>query len=150
MGYVMVPIPEELVVDVIAFMLREKARLGMEPWDQPSMDQLFAEVDESARSLLAFVAREAMANRDLGEAEAAAAMQMNWREVYGVFRDLNERVGAANRPGLMGMKTVTETLAGGQTTEVRSYSMSREIAELVTEAERADLAADLATSEPAG
>jgi hypothetical protein len=140
MGYVMVPIPEELVFSVMQFTLQEQARASLVEWDQPSMDELFAEVDETAKSLLAFVARVAVDGQTLAEAEAAQALQSTWREVFGVFRDLNERVAAEKRPGLLGLRTDTEPAPGGGTTEVRSYSMRPEVAELVVEAERRDLA----------
>ncbi len=39
MPYVMVPVPEEHVEDVMQFILRAMARASIEPWDQPSLER---------------------------------------------------------------------------------------------------------------
>jgi hypothetical protein len=60
--------------------------------------------------------------------------------VSGLLRDLNERAAKANHPALVTTRTVTETLPNGRTTEKRVLSMSDEVASLVCNAERAELA----------
>jgi|Tabmets5t2r1_1033131.scaffolds.fasta_scaffold14573_1 hypothetical protein len=140
MPYVMVPVPEEHVQDVMQFILREVARAALEPWDDESVSQLFQEVDEASRSLLAYTARASMGGTDITEAQAADMMQLHQREVIGIVRELNERAAKANRPGLVATRAVTETLPNGRTTEKRVLSMSDEVAPLVRDAERAELA----------
>jgi hypothetical protein len=53
MPYVMVPVPEEHVQDVMQFVLREVAKASLEPWDEKSVSELFHDGDEGSRSLLA-------------------------------------------------------------------------------------------------
>jgi hypothetical protein len=141
MPYVMVPVPEEHVQDVMQFILREVAKASLEPWDRASISQLFHEVDEASRSLLAYTARGSLSGTDITEAQAADMMQLRQREVVGIVRELNERATTAKRPGLITTRTVTETLPNGRTKEKRVLSISEESAALVRDAERAELAA---------
>jgi len=53
---------------------------------------------------------------------------------------LNETARDATRPSLLGTRTVTETLPNGRTTEKRVLWISDEIAPLIREAERKELA----------
>ena len=59
MPYVMVPVPEEHVKEVMEFVIRTMARASIEEWDEESIESLFATVDEASRSLLSVVARAA-------------------------------------------------------------------------------------------
>ncbi len=140
MPYVMVPVPEEHVQDVMQFILREVAKASLEPWDDGSISDLFHEVDEVSRSLLAYTARASLAGKDVTEGQVADMMQLRQREVAGIVRELNERAGKANRPGLLVARTVTETLPNGRTTEKRILAIAEDVAPLVRIAERAELA----------
>jgi hypothetical protein len=140
MPYVMVPVPEEHVQDVMQFILREVAKASVEPWDEESVSALFHEVDEASRSLLAYAARATVNGADITEAQAADMMQVRAREVTGILRELSERAAKANRPTSLGARTVTEALPNGRTTEKRVLWMSEDVARLVYEAERAELA----------
>jgi hypothetical protein len=140
MPYVMVPVPEEHVQDVMQFILREMAKASLEPWDEVSVTRLFREVDEESRSLLAYAARATISGKELSEGDAADLMQLRAREMAGIMRDLNERASKANRPALVMTRTVTETLPNGRTTEKRVLWMQEELAPLIHAAERAELA----------
>jgi hypothetical protein len=140
MPYVMVPVPEEHVQDVMQFVLREMAKASLVPWDDESVSALFHEVDEASRSLLAYVARASMDGTELSEIEAADMMQLRPREVAGIIRDLNDRAAKANRPLLLGARTVSETLPNGRTVEKRVLWIGDDLAPLVRSAERAELA----------
>jgi hypothetical protein len=140
MPYVMVPVPEEHVQDVMQFILREVAKASLEPWDDASIWELFNQVDEASRSLLAYTARSTMGGTDLTELQAADMMQLRTREVAGIVRELNEQASKVNRPALVVTRTVTEVLPNGRTTEKRVLTMSDEVAPLVRNAERAELA----------
>jgi hypothetical protein len=140
MPYVMVPVPEEHVQDVMQFVLREIARASLVPWDENSVSALFREVDEASRSLLAYAARATVGGADLSEVEAADRMQLRPREVAGIIRDLSDRAAKANHPSLLGARTVTETLPNGRTTEKRVLWIAEELAPLVRSAEQAELA----------
>jgi hypothetical protein len=140
MPYVMVPVPEEHVQDVMQFILREVAKASIEPWDEASVSQLFNEVDEASRSLLAYTARASMRGTEISEVQAADMMQLRPREVTGIVRELNERAAKDNRPSVVTALTVTETLPNGRTKEKRVLAMSEEVAGIVQDAERAELA----------
>jgi hypothetical protein len=140
MPYVMVPVPEEHVQDVMQFVLREVAKASLEPWDEESVSKLFHDIDEESRSLLAYAARATISGKELSEAGAADLMQLRQREMAGIMRDVNDRAVKANRPALLSTRPVTETLPNGRTTEKRVLWMSEELAPLVHSAERAELA----------
>jgi hypothetical protein len=140
MPYVMVPVPEEHVQDVMQFILREIAKASLEAWDRESVSELFYELDEASRSVLAYTARASMSGTDLTEAQAADTMQLRQREVVGIVRELNERAAKANRPTLVYTRVVSETMPSGRTTEKRVLWMSEEVASVVRDAERAELA----------
>jgi|SRR5262245_1572349 len=140
MPYVMVPVPEEHVQDVMQFVLREVARAALEPWDEESISTLFHEVEEEGRSLLAYVARAIAGGKEITEAEAANLLQLRPREIAGLVRDVNERAAKASRPNLLLNRVVTETLPNGRTMDKRVLTMSDELAPLVRDAERAELA----------
>jgi predicted ATP-dependent protease len=140
MPYVMVPVPEEHVQDVMQFVLREVAKASLEPWDEGSVSKLFHEVDEEGRSLLAYAARATISGKELSEADAADRLQLRQREIAGIVRDLNDRAVNANRPNVVGTRVVTETLPNGRTVDKRVLWMSEEVAPLVHNAERAELA----------
>jgi predicted ATP-dependent protease len=140
MPYVMVPVPEEHVQDVMQFILREVAKAAQAPWDDESISELFHEVDEASRSVLAYTARASIGGTDITEAQAADMMQLRPREVTGIVRELNELAAKANRSALVVTRTVTETLPNGRNTEKRVLWMSEEVAPLVRAAERTELA----------
>jgi hypothetical protein len=140
MPYVMVPVPEEHVQDVMQFVLREVAKASLEPWDEESVSNLFHEVDEEGRSLLAYAARAVVSGKDLSEADAADLLQLRPREMAGLVRDINERAAQANRPNLVMTRVVSETLPNGRSVDKRVLWMSDELAPLVHTAERAELA----------
>lgn len=140
MPYVMVPVPEEHVEDVMQFVLREVAKAAMESWDAESVAAFYHDVDESSRSLLAYAARAMAAGKEVSELEAADRMQIRQRELAGIVRELNERASKANRPPLVTSRVATEVLPNGRTTEKRMLWMSSDLAPFVVEAERAELA----------
>jgi hypothetical protein len=140
MPYVMVPVPEEHVEDVMQFVIREVAKARLEPWDGESVVALYNEVDEVSRSLLAYAARAVSTGKDISERDAADQVQLRPREMAGVVRDLSERAAKSNRPPIITTRMTTETLPNGRTAEKRVLWMSNEVAPLIVEAERAELA----------
>lgn len=139
MPYVMVPVPEQHVEEVMQFVLRAMTRASLQPWDEESLGALFSEVDELSRTLLAFVARSALAGEDLPETEAARMMQLSGRETLAIQRELNEVARQSDREPLMTQRMVPQLLPNGRTTEVRVYEMEEPIARLVVDAERREL-----------
>ena len=140
MPYVMVPVPEEHVEDVMQFILRAIARASIEPWDDTSISDTYHEVDETTRSLLAFVARAAADGKELDTIAAARQIQMTPREVNGILNELQTLTREANRPPLMVIRVASQRLPNGRVTETRVLSMEPDVADLVGEAERVELA----------
>lgn len=147
MAYVMVPVPEDQVQEVMQFVLRLMARAAVTPWDEQSLEALYADVDEPSRALLAAVADATIAGSPIDEQEAANTIQLNRRELAGIVRDVNEQAQEAGHPILLQRRSVSKVLPNGRTTEVRVLLMPDDIAPLVRRLDRAHLLADL---DPAG
>ncbi len=139
MPYVMMPVPEEHVEAVMDFVLRAIARASIMPWDAESIAEVFDEIDEASRSILSFVSRSVLADKDLPERELAGLMQLGPREVAGIMNELVTRSRVANRPNLVTSRGISERLPNGRTRDTRVYLMDVDIAQLVTEAEQAEL-----------
>jgi len=142
MPYVMVPVPEEHVEEVMQFMLRSMTRASQEEWDQESVTQLFAEVDELSKMLLSHVARAAASGTEVFEADAAAAVQLSQRETAAIVRELNELGREQNRPSMVYRRPSLEMLPNGRTIEKFAIVVEETVVPLVLEAEKADLQAN--------
>jgi hypothetical protein len=139
MPYVMIPVPEEHVEDVMQFVLRAIARGRIEPWTAESITEVYEEVDEASRSLLAFVARAVLEGVELSIVEAAQKVQLSARETNGILSEIARETRDGARPTLLGSRTVTERLPNGRTIEKRLLQMDFEVAEMVRDAEQAEL-----------
>jgi hypothetical protein len=122
------------------FVIREVAKARLEPWDAGSVSELYNDVDEVSRSVLAYAARAVTMGKDISERDAAEQIQLRIRELAGVIRDLNERAAKSNRSPILSTRLTTEMQPNGRTVEKRVLWMSSEVAPLVVEAERAELA----------
>jgi hypothetical protein len=139
MPYVMLPVPEEHVEEVMEFVLRAMAEASVEPWDAESIDALYNDVDEATRSLLAFIAREAADGGELIDAEAARRIQMTVRETAGIMNELNTLTRETNRPILVHVRLVSERQVNGRTTDRRVLQMDPDVAAFIRSAEQAEL-----------
>ena len=139
MPYVNVPVPEDLVEEVMQFILRAVARASVQVWDAEAVTEVFHEVDEASRSLLAFVARASTEGGELDAAEAARKLQLTVRETAAIMNELNTLSRDANRPVLLNARIVTERHPNGRTTDKRMLQMDADVAELVRAAEQAEL-----------
>lgn len=142
MPYVMVPVPEEHVEEVMTFMLRVKSRANLEPWDEESVKSIFDELDEFGRSLLAFVGRSASNQRDLSEADAAKLLQLSSRETIAIVREINDLCRDAGRPSLILRRTFAEVQPNGRTVDVPVLAFDEELVPFVNAAVDADRAAN--------
>lgn len=139
MRYVMVPVPEEHVEEVMRFVLQAGERASLEPWDAESVSQLFTDVDELTRSLLSVVARAASAGKELTERDAGDLLELKPRDVSGIERDLKEQAREAGRQPVITVANVEEALPSGRTQRKRVLTMDEEVATLVRDAERVEL-----------
>jgi hypothetical protein len=141
-GYVMVPVPEENVEDVMRFVVRLMTQASIEPWTEVAVAEIFDEVDEITRVLLSAVAKATLGGAPLTEPDAVRAIQLDWRETMGIVRELNEAAGEDAHAPLVLRKTISETLPNGRTRDVRVLTMEGEVANFVSAADRAQLQAD--------
>ena len=142
MPYVMVPVPEEHVEEVMQFMLRSMARASQEDWDQENVTRVFSEVDELSKTLLSHIARATVAGKEVFEGDAAAAVQLSPRETTAIVRELNEIAREENRPSMIYRRPTNEVLPNGRTVEKTAIVADELVAPLIVEAEKADHAAN--------
>lgn len=140
MPYVMVPVPEEHVQEVMEAVLRISKRASLTEWDQEAITEFYNGVDEAARSLLAIVARATLAGKQLSHPELADATHITTREVSGILRDVNVLSTDLGRPILLISTEMDEVLPNGRVRTVRVITMDRTTAPLVNTAEREELA----------
>ncbi|MEO6629812.1 MAG: hypothetical protein ABIP03_14740 [Aquihabitans sp.] len=140
MSYVMVPVPEEHVEEAMAAVLRIISRGRLIDWDAEGATALYEEVDESARSLLALVARATIAGKPLSQRAASDLMEISQREIAGLTKELAERSSAQSHPLIILNQSVTQTLPNGRTREAQVLQMTAAVAEFIRDAERTELA----------
>lgn len=139
MDYVMVPVPEEHVVDVMVHVARLVARASVVPWTDEAVTELFDEVDEACRSVLSLVARTTTAGKDLVDEDAAEALELNVREVRAIVRDINEAGQRGKREPLVALREASVVLRNGRTVQKRLFTMTEAVARTIRAHERASL-----------
>lgn len=142
MGYVMVPVPEEHVEEAMSLILRITARARQLPWDTEALEAVFEHADEPTKSVLSAVARSTLSGTIVSDHSTADAIELPQRELLGIVRELNERAIADSRPPLIIVRQENEVLPNGRTREQRMLSMDHELATMVRDVERAELAAN--------
>lgn len=147
MDYVMVPVPEEHVVDVMQHVARLVARASVGPWDDEAIALVFEEVDEACRSLLSLAARSTTANKDLTDEDAATSLELNVREIKGIVRELQEVSVREKREPIVALREATVTLRNGRSVQKRLFTMTEPVARSLRAYERASLG-DLAPEAP--
>lgn len=147
MEYVMVPVPEEHVVDVMLYVARLVARASVVAWDDEGVAEMFDEVDEVSRALLSLVARSTTAGQDLSDEEAAKALELNVREVRDITRDINEISQKGKREPLLALREATVVLRNGRSVQRRLLAMAEPVARTLRAHERTSL--DDLPSQPA-
>jgi hypothetical protein len=141
MPYVMVPVPEEHVLEVMGIVLRLATRRSHdEPpkaWDQDAVNGFFAKANEPTRGLLSFLAHPKRAGKEFIPPEIADALELEASEVSGLLGPLNREFRRANRVPLFEGRVHLETTAKGRTLKRRRLMMGSEHAEMVRAAEQA-------------
>ena len=139
MDYVMVPVPEEHVVDVMLHVARLVARASVVPWTDEAVVELFDEVDEASRSLLGLVARSAAAGKEVHDEEAADALELNVREVRELVRLLDDVCARGNRESILSVRDATVVLRNGRSVQRRVYVMADSVTRAIRAHERQTL-----------
>jgi hypothetical protein len=141
MPYVMVPVPEEHVLEVMGVVMRLAARRSHdEPpnaWDQEAVTEFFAKANEPTRGLLSFLAHAKRAGNEFIPPEIAQALELEASEVSGLLGPLNRAFRRANRVPLFESRVGIETSPGGRTLKRRRLKMDGENARMVRAAEQA-------------
>jgi hypothetical protein len=141
MPYVMVPVPEEHVLEVMATVLRLAARQSHdEPpkgWDQQAVTELFGKANGPTRGLLSFLAHSQRAGSECIPPDIATALQLETSEVSGLLGPLNREFRRANRVPLFESRVHPETSRTGRTLKRRRLMMGEENARMVRAAEQA-------------
>jgi hypothetical protein len=141
MPYVMVPVPEEHVLEVMGVVMRLAARRSHdEPpkaWDQEAVTEFFAKANEPTRGLLSFLAHPKRAGQEVIPPDIARALELEASEVSGLMGPLNREFRKANRVPLFESRVGIETSPGGRTLKRRRLKMDGENARMVRAAEQA-------------
>jgi hypothetical protein len=141
MPYVMVPVPEEHVLEVMGTVLRVAARQSHdEPpkqWDQQAVTGFFGKANEPTRGLLSFLAHPKRAGREFIPPDIARALELEASEVSGLLGPLNREFRRANRVPLFESRVHPETSPSGRTLRRRRLMMRQENAQMVRAAEQA-------------
>ena len=149
MDYVMVPVPEEHVVDVMLHIARLVAKASVVPWTDDAVAELFDEVDEASRSVLSLAARSTAAGKELNDEEAAESLELNVREVRDIVRDLTEIGTRSKREPMLALRDASVVLRNGRTVQRRLFVMTESVARSIRAHERTSLGGERsAAAEP--
>jgi hypothetical protein len=135
-NYVMVPVPEQHVTEIMQRIIRLVQQESLRDWDEDDVRAFFADADESTRSLLSFVARATLMSKPLTDVQAADAIQLSTRETATIMRDANEQSREMNHPSILLLRGTTETLPNGRTVDLRLFVMPEAVAKMIRTVER--------------
>ena len=139
MPYVMVPVPEEHVSEVLRLVLRlagDGAADSVQPWDEDAITQLYAETSEPARALLSFLAHPTRAGKELRPKDVADGLHIEQSDVAGIIGPLNRHCHRVKRPPPVESRSVTVTSRLGKPVRRRTLVMHDDIAKMVRAAEQ--------------
>ena len=139
MDYVMVPVPQEYVVDVMLHISRLVARASVVPWTDEGVAELFDEVDEASRSVLSLVARATTAEKELSDEDAADSLELKVREVRTIVRDINEAATRTKHEPMLSLRDTTVILRNGRSVPKRLFAMTEVVAKAIRAHERSSL-----------
>lgn len=140
MAYVMVPVPEEFVTEVMQYVVRLGVRAQLDPWDRDEVARLFDEADETSKMLLSVVARGTLAQGHVAENDAAEQLQMQVREVHGILREVVDWAEENNHSAPVQTRKNEEVMSSGRVRERRVLYMDRVNAEWIRQIEKEELA----------
>jgi hypothetical protein len=141
-NYVMIPVPEEHVLDIMQRVVRLVQAASQLEWDEESVSELWDGSDEITRSLLSYVARTVLMGKPLTDVTAAEAIEISLRESATVMRDANEVSREMNRPNILLLRGTSETLPNGRTVDMRYFVMPEATAKAIRNVERAQHESD--------
>jgi hypothetical protein len=139
MPYVMVPVPEEHVLDVMRYVTRlaRSHEEGTEEWDAESVERLFEESNELSRSLLSFLAHPRRAGQRVTPPDIAEALELRLADFAGIVGPLSRQFRKWNKVPLFESTVENETTPSGRQVKKRTFTITEEHAQLVRAAEQA-------------
>lgn len=139
MDYVMVPVPEEHVVDVMQHVARLVAKASVIPWDEESVGEFFDEVDEASRSVLSLAARSTSAGKELSDDDAAQGTELSVREIRSIVSDLHQEALRGKREPIVALRESSVVLRNGRTVQKRLFVMTDAVARAIRSHERSPI-----------
>jgi len=137
MEYVMVPVPEDHVVDVMNYIARLVSRASVAPWTKESIADYFEELEEPSRALLSFVARNTVAGKEVSDEDAAESLELSFREVREIMRETNEGAYRNKFEPLLSPRDAAVVLPNKRTVNRRLLGMTDSVARMIRAHERA-------------
>jgi hypothetical protein len=139
MPYVMVPVPEEHVLEVMRYVMRlsRSTEEGTDEWDSESVERLFEEANELSRSLISYLAHPARAGQEVSPPEIAEALELQLSDFAGILGPLSRQFRKLNKVPLFDSRVVNATTPSGRQVKKRTLSMSEDLAQMVRGAESA-------------
>jgi hypothetical protein len=123
MPFVMVPVPEQYVTDVMQLVV-DMIRSAPEhaQWDAPTVQKFFSDADEASRSALSAIARGVVAGMAVTDEYVAGVLQLDMQDTVAIIEQINVASERAGMPALV-------------TKEDRLLSMPADVARMVQAAE---------------
>jgi hypothetical protein len=140
MEYVMVPVPDEFVVDVMQYVARLVARASVVPWTKEAVEEFFDELEETNKALLSLVARYTVAGKDVGYDEAMETLELSPREIRAITGEINLAAQRNKYEPMVAIRETTVVLRNGREVQRLLFTMSDSVARMIRAHERADLA----------
>jgi hypothetical protein len=140
MEYVMVPVPDEFVVDVMQYVARLVARASVVPWTKEAVEEFFDELDETNKALLSLVARYTVAGKEVGYDEAMETLELSQREIRAITGEINLAAQRNKCEPMVAIRETTVVLRNGRQVQRLLFTMSDSVARMIRAHERADLA----------
>lgn len=136
MPFVMVPVPEEHVFEVMQLIIKFAKQAALEPWEQSDLDEYFLAAVEPVRSLLSVVSRSTLAGREVGTDQVVTAMELKLRDLAGILKQIDQECQAMSRVALFEVRTETTIGPAGRPMTKRTFVMEEATARMVRSAEQ--------------
>jgi hypothetical protein len=139
MEYVMVPVPDEFVVDVMQYVARLVARSALVPWTKEGIEEFFDSAEETAKSLLSLVARYTVAGKEVGYDEATETLELSQREIREIVREINADAQLKRFEPLITTQEASVLLRSGRMAQRLLFIMAEPVARMIRAHEHATL-----------
>jgi hypothetical protein len=134
MPYVMVPVPEEHVLDVMRLVLRRsRAQEPLMEWDSESVSEFLVDSDDDTRAIVLFVARATLVEEAIRIPGLSEALGLPVSTVLPAMGAANKRSLAAGRERILLMRSEAAVADDGTVTRVEEFAMPGRLAAMIVE-----------------